>query len=58
MSFELLTHALAAAETFVAVDPAATAGVCVAEIVERPAPGVGRSALSVTCQKKAISGTA
>lgn len=54
MAFELPTHALSATETFVAVDPAATAGVCVAEIVERPAPGVGRSALSVTCQKSHI----
>lgn len=50
MAFELPTHALGPTETFVAVDPAATAGVCVAEIVERPAPGVGQPALSVTCR--------
>lgn len=37
MAFELPTHALGPAETFVAVDPAATAGVCVAELDRRVA---------------------
>jgi hypothetical protein len=32
MAFELSTHALGTAETFVAVDPAALSGVCVAEL--------------------------
>lgn len=37
MAFELPTHALGPSETFVAIDPAALSGVCVAEVDRRVA---------------------
>lgn len=46
MPFELPTHALGPAETFVAVDPAANAGVCVAELTSSRTPLTAEEYLS------------